>query len=149
MDFDLRLHSPYFLEPISLGYSSLGVYGFEVNIPLVDDDRQDQDLHHVAPIDRRDNAKHQLVNVVVSPQSAFIGRKVAEFPLRDNPLEVSLVARCRNEQPIAGRMEDVRVEVGDLAVLEVDESFFYVNAELSEFSLVRRLRGYRIPHRKH
>ena len=87
---------------------------------------------------------HQLVEVVVSPQSSFIGHLVSEFPLPDSPFQASLVALCRNEKPIAGRISDVRIEVGDVAVAEVDESFFFVNAKASELSLARRLRGYSI-----
>ena len=62
----------------------------------------------------------------------------------DSPFHASLVALCRNEKPIAGRISDVRIEVGDIAVAEVDESFFFVNAKESELSLARRLRGYHI-----
>ena len=87
---------------------------------------------------------HQLVEIVVSPQSSFLGRKVSEFPLPGGSYNVNLVAVSRNDRPVAGRIDDVRVDVGDVAVLEVDESFFFVNAEKAEFSLVRRLRGYRI-----
>jgi di/tricarboxylate transporter len=57
---------------------------------------------------------------------------------------MSLVAMCRNEQPIREHLQDVRIEVGDVVVLEVDEAFFFVNSEATEFSLVRRLRGYTI-----
>jgi len=87
---------------------------------------------------------HQLVEVVVSPQSQGVGRMVSEFPLPDSPFRMSLVAICRNEQPIREHLQDVRLEVGDVVVLEVDEAFFFVNSEATEFSLVRRLRGYTI-----
>jgi len=87
---------------------------------------------------------HQLVEAVVSPQSQAVGHTISEFPLPDSPFKISLVAMCRNEQPIKGHLQDVRIEVGDVVVLEVDESFFFVNSEATEFSLVRRLRGYSI-----
>jgi len=87
---------------------------------------------------------HQLVEIVVSPQSSFLGRQVSEFPLPGGSYNANLVAISRNDHPVAGRIDKVRIDVGDVAVLEVDESFFYVNAEKSEFSLVRRLRGYQI-----
>jgi di/tricarboxylate transporter len=100
-------------------------------------------LHTMKPMQtaRHD---HQLVEVVVSPQSSAVGRRISEFPLPDSPYTAPLVALCRNEQPVPGRMADVQVEVGDVGVLEVDESFFFVNAKESEFSLVHRLRGYSI-----
>ena len=87
---------------------------------------------------------HQLIEIVVSPQSSFIGRKISEFPLPESVFEATLVAMCRNEKSVPGRIADVRIEVGDVAVAEVDESFFFINARESEFSLVKRLRGYRI-----
>lgn len=87
---------------------------------------------------------HHLVEVAVSPESAAIGRKVSEFPLPDTPYRITLVAVCRNEKPIAGRIDDIQIEVGDVAVLEVDESFFFVNRDETQFSLVKRVPGYRI-----
>jgi di/tricarboxylate transporter len=51
---------------------------------------------------------------------------------------------CRNETPVAGRIDQVQIEVGDVAVLEVDESFFFVNRDEANFSLVKRVPGYRI-----
>jgi len=100
-------------------------------------------LHTMHPMttERHD---HTLVEGVVSPQSAALGRQLSEFPLPDSPFKITLVAICRNGQPVAGRIRDVRIEVGDVAVLEVDESFFFVNAGEQLFSLVRRLRGYSI-----
>jgi len=87
---------------------------------------------------------HQLVEAVISPQSQAVGRLVSEFPLPDSPFRMSLVAMCRNEQPIREHLQDVRIEVGDVGILEVGESFFFVNSQATEFSLVRRLSGYTI-----
>jgi di/tricarboxylate transporter len=87
---------------------------------------------------------HQLVEVVIAPQSTAVGRMVSDFPLPDGPFKMSLVAVCRDGKPVDAHLEDIRIEVGDVAVLEVDESFFFVNAQEAEFSLVRRVRGYTI-----
>jgi di/tricarboxylate transporter len=87
---------------------------------------------------------HSLVEIVVAPQSSIIGRQISEFPLPEGPVKVSLVAMSRHGRAIDGRIADAHVEVGDVVVLEVDESFFFVNAVDEEFSLVRRLRGYQI-----
>ena len=87
---------------------------------------------------------HRLVETVVAPQSSIIGRQISEFPLPESPFKVTLVAMSRHGREIDGRMADAHVEVGDVVVLEVDESFFFVNAVDEEFSLVRRLRGYQI-----
>jgi di/tricarboxylate transporter len=86
----------------------------------------------------------QLVEVVVSPQTPSIGRKISEVRTPDNPYQAQLVALSRNDQPVPGRIADVQIKVGDVAVAEVDESFFFVNAKESRFSLARRLRGYKI-----
>ena len=88
--------------------------------------------------------EHNLVEVVISPQSVGIGRKVSELPLPDTPYRITLIGICRNERPVAGRIDQVRIEVGDVAVLEVDESFFFVNRDETNFSLVKRVPGYRI-----
>jgi len=100
-------------------------------------------LHTLNPM-QTERHDHHLVEVVISPQSAALGRQVSEFPLPDSPFRISLVAICRNGRPVTGRMRDVRIEVGDVAVLEVGESFFFVNAGEEQFSLTRRLRGYSI-----
>ncbi len=86
----------------------------------------------------------RLVEVVISPQSPAIGRKVSELPLPNSPFRLTLVAVCRNEVPIAGRIDDVRVEVGDVAIVEVDESFFFANRDESAFSLVKVVPGFEI-----
>jgi len=87
---------------------------------------------------------HQLIEIVISPQSSLLGRQVSEFPLPGSPFNVTLVAMCRNGQPIEGRIQDARVKVGDVAVLEVDEAFFFISAGEQEYSLMRRLRGFSI-----
>jgi len=87
---------------------------------------------------------HQLVEAVVSPQSRGVGRTISEFPLPDSPYRLTLVAVSRDGWPVEGRLEDVRIEAGDVAVLEVDDSFFYVNRGESELSLARRVPGHTI-----
>jgi di/tricarboxylate transporter len=86
---------------------------------------------------------HRLVEVVVSPTSMVVGRRISELPLPDSPYQVTLVGVSRHGQPIEGRLDDVRVEIGDNAVLEIDDSFFYVARNEEDFSLVRPLEGYR------
>ena len=100
-------------------------------------------LHTMRPMET-ERYDHRLVEAVIAPGSRAIGRRVSEFPLPDSPYEVTLVALSRHDRPVDGRLRDVRVEVGDVAVLEVDESFFYVNSQETELSLVRRVAGFRI-----
>jgi len=100
-------------------------------------------LHTMHPMES-ERHDHQLVEAVVSPSSQVVGRTISEFPLPDSPYKLALVAVSRDGRPVAGRIEDVRVEAGDVAVLEVDDSFFYVNRAETELSLVRRVPGHRI-----
>ena len=100
-------------------------------------------LHTMTPMET-ERHDHHLVEVAISPNSSGLGRLVSEFPLPESPFQITLVAVSRNGRPVEGRLADVRVEVGDIAVLEVNESFFFVNAAETEFSLVKRVQGYRI-----
>ncbi len=84
---------------------------------------------------------HSLVEVVASRRSSVIGRKVSELPLPDSPYRLNLVAISRGGKPIDGPARDVRFEAGDIAVLEVDDSFFYENRNEVEFSTTKRLTG--------
>jgi di/tricarboxylate transporter len=81
---------------------------------------------------------HSLVEVVVSPQSDAIGRQVSELPLPDSPYQLSLVGVSRAGQPVAGRLDDVRIQVGDNAVLEVDDAFFFVARSEQDWRSWRR-----------
>jgi di/tricarboxylate transporter len=100
-------------------------------------------LHSLHPMETR-RFEHELIQAVISPESWTIGRRVSEFPRPDSPYKGALVAISRHGQAVPGRIRDIRVEAGDLAVVEVDESFFYVNRGETQLSLVKRVRGYRI-----
>ncbi len=87
---------------------------------------------------------HSLVEVVVSPQSSVVGRLISDLPLPDSPYRFSLVGVSRAGKPLEERLDDIRIEVGDNAVLEVDDAFCYVARNEQEFSLQKPLEGYRI-----
>lgn len=89
--------------------------------------------------------EHRLVEVVVAPQHPAVGRQVSDLPVREDPPYIAeIVATSRNGRPIETSISDMRIEAGDNAILEVEDSFFYeVRTEL-EFSLIHRLRGYRV-----
>ena len=87
---------------------------------------------------------HRLVGVVVSRRAMGLGRKIKELPLPEANIQASIIAISRGGRPIDGPMSEVRVEAGDVAVLEVDESFFHENQRRITFSMVRRLTGARI-----
>jgi di/tricarboxylate transporter len=87
---------------------------------------------------------HRLVEVVASRRAPGLGRKIKELPLPDVRIQISIIAISRGGKPIDGPMPEVRLEAGDVVVLEVDESFFHENQRKIVFSMVRRLTGARI-----
>ncbi len=87
---------------------------------------------------------HRLIEAVVSRRADAIGRKIEELPLPGSPLKGSIIAISRGGGPIEGPMSQVRIEAGDIGVLEVGEPFFHENFKEVQFALVRRLTGARI-----
>jgi di/tricarboxylate transporter len=92
----------------------------------------------------RKRHSHRLVEVVVSRRAPAVGRKIEELPLPDNPIKASIIAISRGGGPIEGPMSQVRVQAGDICVLEVGEPFFQENHKEVAFALVRRLTEARI-----
>jgi len=87
---------------------------------------------------------HRLVRVVVSRRALALGRKVKELPVPEGHLQVSIIAISRGGKPVDGPFGETRIKAGDIAVLEVDESFFHENQRNVAFSMVRRLTDARI-----
>ena len=109
----------------------------------LDDARSGAALHHESHGDRSlsppaDRGRDFPTKFGAGPQ----GLRVS--PLPESPFRLSLVAVSRDDEAVAGRIGDLTIQVGDVAVLEVDDSFFYVNRGENSFSLVRRVRGHRI-----
>jgi di/tricarboxylate transporter len=99
--------------------------------------------HRMAGMEK-DRHTHQLVEVVVSNHARAVGRTVAELPLPDSPYEVGLVGISKNGATPVTELRNVEVEAGDAAILEVAESFFYENRREEDFTLTKRLPGYRV-----
>ena len=87
---------------------------------------------------------HRLVEAVISRRAMALGRKIKELPLQEASVQASIIAISRGGRPIEGPMSEVRVEAGDVGVLEVDELFFHENQRNIQLSMVRRLTGARI-----
>jgi di/tricarboxylate transporter len=87
---------------------------------------------------------NRLLEVVVSPTSPVVGRRVSDLPLRTDAQPARLVALSRNGQPPDEPLLEVVVESGDVAVLEVGPAFLYENRNETDFTLTRRLRGYSV-----
>jgi di/tricarboxylate transporter len=90
---------------------------------------------------------HSLVEVAVSRRSTAIGRKISEMPLPDSPYKLNLVAVSRGGKPVDRPLRDIRIKDGDIAVLEVDDSFFFENRNEVEFAMTYRLTDARIQRR--
>ena len=86
--------------------------------------------------------QHQLVEVVVSTNAPAVGHHIFELPLPDSPYEVMLVGMSRNGQVPGQSLRDLRVEAGDAAVMEVNDSFFYENRRETDFIITKHLEGY-------
>ncbi len=88
---------------------------------------------------------HRLVEAVVARGHPAVGRLVSELPVREDPsYDVALVAASRDGRPPDVSLSQLRVQPGDVGVMEVDDAFFFENRNETEFALMRRLRGYRI-----
>jgi di/tricarboxylate transporter len=89
--------------------------------------------------------EHRLVEVVMSARHPAVGRLVSDLPSREAPPYVAqIVASSRDDKPLEMPMMEARVEAGDNAILEVDDAFFYEARHQLEYSLIRRLHGYRV-----
>ena len=87
---------------------------------------------------------HSLVEVAVSRRFSAIGRKISELPVPESPYKLNIIALSRAGKPIDGPLRNVSIKAGDIAVLEVDDAFFYENRNEIEFSMTKRLTGARI-----
>jgi di/tricarboxylate transporter len=87
---------------------------------------------------------HQLVKAVISRQSRLVGRKLAYLPSPHSPYQFKIVALSRDGQPVRGLLEDARIEAGDKAVLEVNDTFFYESYLEHDFSLIKPLEGFHL-----
>jgi di/tricarboxylate transporter len=87
---------------------------------------------------------HQLVELVLSPQSPAVGHLVGDLPLPDSPYELMLVGVSRNGKAPEESLAELRLQPGDAGVVEVDDAFFYENRRQTDFILTKRLEGFRV-----
>ena len=87
---------------------------------------------------------HQLVKAVFSRQSRLVGRKLAYLPSPHSPYQFKIVALSRDGRPVRGLLEDARIEAGDKAVFEVNDTFFYESNLAHDFALIKPLEGYHL-----
>ena len=87
---------------------------------------------------------HHLVKAVVSRQSTAVGKKIPDLPRDVNACQYKFVALSRDSQPLAGPLEEVVIEAGDNAVLEVNDDFFYECQIDHDFALTKALEGFHL-----
>lgn len=93
---------------------------------------------------RTERHQHHLVEVVISGQSPAIGHRIADLPLPESPYEIMLVGISRQGQAPSQPLAELRLEPGDAAIVEVGDTFFYENRRETDFTLTRRVEGYRV-----
>jgi di/tricarboxylate transporter len=93
-------------------------------------------------MDRR--YKHQLVEVVVSPNAVAVGRLISELPLSGSPYNVLIVGASHNGRALEMPLGDYRVTAGDSGILEVDDAFLYENRSETDFILSKVIHGFRV-----
>jgi len=87
---------------------------------------------------------HHLVKAVVSTQSLAVGKKIPDLNLNVNACQYKFVALSRDGEPVSGPLDDVTIEAGDNAVLEVNDDFFYACQIDQDFALTKALDGFHL-----
>jgi di/tricarboxylate transporter len=85
--------------------------------------------------------QHQLVELVLSPNAPAIGHRVADLPLHESPYRARMVGASRNGEAPDEKLDDLRVQPGDAAILEVNDAFFHETRRDKDFLVVKTLEG--------
>jgi hypothetical protein len=68
-----------------------------------------------------------LLEIVVSSRASSVGHRISDLPLPMSLYNIHLVDISRQGQAPDILLSELRVEVGNSGVLEVDDAFFYEN----------------------
>lgn len=82
----------------------------------------------------------RLVEAVVSSRCAVLGRTIREGRFRSN-YGAAVIAVARGDKRLPGKLGDVRLEVGDVLLLDASPSFLERHARSHEFYLVSDVPG--------
>jgi di/tricarboxylate transporter len=95
--------------------------------------------------DRKSNRyRHHLVEVALSEKNSFLGQRIGDLEREDREFEVWLVGMAREGAAMDYPLENAIIQIGDVALLEVRDPFFYRNRNETEFFMTKKLRGARI-----
>ncbi|MBX3421921.1 MAG: SLC13 family permease [Pirellulaceae bacterium] len=79
--------------------------------------------------------RRTLVEAVVSARCSLLGKTIREGQFRSQ-FGAAVVAVARGDRRLSGKIGDVRLEVGDVLLLEAAPSFMHRQRELRDFILV-------------
>ena len=79
--------------------------------------------------------KRTLVEAVVSPRCSLVGKTIREGRFRSH-YNAAVVAVARGDKRFSGKLGDIRLEVGDVLLLEASPSFLHRRSESRDFFLV-------------
>jgi di/tricarboxylate transporter len=79
--------------------------------------------------------RRTLVEAVVSPRCGLLGKTIREGHFRSH-YNAAVVAVARGDKRLTGKLGDVRLEVGDVLLLEASPSFLHRQSESLDFFLV-------------
>ncbi|MEO1616018.1 MAG: SLC13 family permease [Planctomycetota bacterium] len=82
--------------------------------------------------------RRTLIEAVVSPRCSLLGKTIREGRFRSN-YNAAVVAVARGDRRLEGKIGDVRLETGDVLLLEASPSFLHRARELRDFYLVSRV----------
>jgi di/tricarboxylate transporter len=88
--------------------------------------------------------RHHLVEVAVSNQNSFLGQRIGDLSEEDREYTVWIVGMARDGAAMDYPMRDAILQSNDVALLEVEDTFFYRNRNEIDFSMTKKLRGARI-----
>lgn len=138
-DAEMGVHPSLVLDP-----GDLLMFSAEVDA-LIDLWRSNVLRPHLSLFPQKtDRSAHSLVRVVVSQNSPAVGRKIGTLPMNQSSYRFKIVAVSRDGECLHEPLAEVRIEPGDSAVLEVDDSFFYQSQLEKDFILTKALSGYHL-----
>ncbi len=79
-----------------------------------------------------------LVEAVVSPRCGLLGKTIREGRFRSH-YNAAVVAVARGDKRLTGKLGDVRLETGDVLLLEASPSFLHQRGESRDFFLVSKV----------
>ena len=104
---------------------------------LESEDKQSSKI--VAP-----TAIRTMVEAVIAPNASFVGRTVRESQFR-TIYNAAILAVHRKSERVAGRIGDIRLQAGDVLLLETHQGFLSSHGRGNAFYLATAVEGARFP----